>query len=144
MDSHGESMSSLIQLLLTQRWGLVLGCCLGIIVFIVLFGVLGWMKVKKQRLLEETKGATPNSMDFVAYDDSCFTPQVKIDVGHTSRNPRLKQCRKNWATFDAPLLTGHEDDDCDENKSGCRVVVGAKLQHSQSVDVQHELSRICR
>ncbi|XP_046592857.1 protein artichoke isoform X1 [Neodiprion lecontei] len=35
--------------ILTRRLGLIVGCCMGFIVFIVLVSVLGYLKVKKQR-----------------------------------------------------------------------------------------------
>lgn len=34
---------------LTRRLGLIVGCCMGIVVFIVLVSVLGYLKMKKQR-----------------------------------------------------------------------------------------------
>lgn len=39
-----------IHLLLTRRLGLIVGCCLGILVFIIIIAVLGWLKLKKRRL----------------------------------------------------------------------------------------------
>lgn len=39
-----------IHSLLTRRLGLIVGCCLGIFVFIVIITVLGWLKLKKRRL----------------------------------------------------------------------------------------------
>lgn len=35
--------------ILTRRLGLIVGCCMGFVVFIVLVSVLGYLKVKKQR-----------------------------------------------------------------------------------------------
>ncbi|KAK9884768.1 hypothetical protein WA026_008997, partial [Henosepilachna vigintioctopunctata] len=35
--------------ILTRRLGLIIGCCMGFVVFIVLVSVLGYLKVKKQR-----------------------------------------------------------------------------------------------
>lgn len=40
----------LIHSLLTRRLGLIVGCCLGIIVFIIIVTILGWLKLKKRRL----------------------------------------------------------------------------------------------
>lgn len=40
----------LIQSLLTRRLGLIVGCCLGILVFIVIVTILGWLKLKKRRI----------------------------------------------------------------------------------------------
>lgn len=39
-----------IHSLLTRRLGLIVGCCLGILVFIIIIAVLGWLKLKKRRL----------------------------------------------------------------------------------------------
>lgn len=54
-DESGLSGTGIIQSILTRRLGLIVGCCLGIIVFIVLISVLGWLKVKKQRHLADPK-----------------------------------------------------------------------------------------
>lgn len=35
--------------ILTRRLGLIIGCCMGFVVFIVLVSILGYLKVKKQR-----------------------------------------------------------------------------------------------
>ena len=50
-EADGMSGRSIIHSILTRRLGLIVGCCLGIVVFIVLVSVLGWLKIKKQRLL---------------------------------------------------------------------------------------------
>lgn len=39
-----------IHSLLTRRLGLIVGCCLGILVFIVIITILGWLKLKKRRI----------------------------------------------------------------------------------------------
>lgn len=52
---------------LTRRLGLIVGCCLGIIVFIVLISVLGWLKLKKQRIREESKRLQPMPPEFISY-----------------------------------------------------------------------------
>lgn len=39
-----------IHSLLTRRLGLIVGCCLGILVFIIIITVLGWLKLKKRRI----------------------------------------------------------------------------------------------
>lgn len=36
--------------ILTRRLGLIVGCCLGIFVFIIIISILGWLKLKKRRL----------------------------------------------------------------------------------------------
>lgn len=40
----------LLHSLLTRRLGLIVGCCLGIFVFIIIVSILGWLKLKKRRL----------------------------------------------------------------------------------------------
>lgn len=49
-DENGLSGQGFIHSILTRRLGLIVGCCLGIFVFIVLISVLGWLKLKKQRI----------------------------------------------------------------------------------------------
>lgn len=39
----------LLHSLLTRRLGLIVGCCLGIVVFIIIVSILGWLKLKKRR-----------------------------------------------------------------------------------------------
>lgn len=41
--------AGLLQTLLTRRLGLIVGCLLGIIVFIIIVSILGWLKLKKRR-----------------------------------------------------------------------------------------------
>lgn len=53
INSDGSSMSDVSgttnSSILTRRFGLIVGCCMGFIVFILLISVLGYLKVKKQR-----------------------------------------------------------------------------------------------
>lgn len=51
--------------LLTRRLGLIVGCALGIFVFIVLVSVLGWMKIKKRRIEQAKRQQMPQ--EFVSY-----------------------------------------------------------------------------
>jgi hypothetical protein len=51
--------------LLTRRLGLIVGCALGILVFIVLISVLGWLKVKKRRIEQAKRQTMPQ--EFVSY-----------------------------------------------------------------------------
>ena len=85
---HGLVDSSFLQSLVTRRLGLLVGCFLGIIVFFVLVSVLGWLKVKKQRLIEETKRMAPNQPDFATYqpysisqDDDHLVLQTGVSIG---------------------------------------------------------------
>lgn len=54
-DENGLSSNGIIHSILTRRLGLIVGCCLGIIVFIVLISVLGYLKLKKQRIDNNSK-----------------------------------------------------------------------------------------
>lgn len=58
-DESGLATHGFIHSILTRRLGLIVGCCLGIIVFIVLISVLGWLKIKKQRHDNTTKRQQP-------------------------------------------------------------------------------------
>ncbi|KAK0161430.1 hypothetical protein PV327_009901 [Microctonus hyperodae] len=51
ISSDGAPMSDVsgVTSILTRRLGLIVGCCMGFIVFILLVSVLGYLKVKKQR-----------------------------------------------------------------------------------------------
>lgn len=51
--------------LLTRRLGLIVGCTLGIFVFIVLVSVLGWLKIKKRRIELAKRQQMPQ--EFVSY-----------------------------------------------------------------------------
>lgn len=51
--------------LLTRRLGLIVGCALGILVFIVLVSVLGWLKIKKRRIEQAKRQQMPQ--EFVSY-----------------------------------------------------------------------------
>lgn len=91
MDEHGLASTSFIQSLLTRRLGLIVGCFLGIIVFIVLISVLGWLKVKKQRVLEETKRMEPHPPDFISYhpfssplDEQNRVLQTGVSIGQNT------------------------------------------------------------
>lgn len=92
MDEHGMVATSFIQSLLTRRLGLIVGCCLGIIVFIVLISVLGWLKVKKQRILEETKRMEAHPPDFISYQPYSISHeeqqntvlQTGVDIGQNT------------------------------------------------------------
>lgn len=58
-DEHHKSS------LLTRRLGLIIGSCLGCVVFIVLVSVLGYLKIKKQR--EDTKREQPLPPEYLSY-----------------------------------------------------------------------------
>lgn len=86
MEERGLAVSSYIQSLLTRRLGLIIGCCLGIIVFIVLIVVLGWLKVKKKRLLEETKRLDPHPPEFISYQPYCIAQEEQQQLQQQSHH----------------------------------------------------------
>ncbi|XP_011498192.1 PREDICTED: chaoptin-like [Ceratosolen solmsi marchali] len=47
--SSNNASENINNSILTRRLGLIIGCCMGFIVFIVLITILGYLKVKKQR-----------------------------------------------------------------------------------------------
>jgi hypothetical protein len=58
-DEHHKSS------ILTRRLGLIIGSCLGCVVFVVLVSVLGYLKIKKQR--EDTKREQPLPPEYLSY-----------------------------------------------------------------------------
>lgn len=54
-----------VQSILTRRLGLIIGCCMGFIVFIVLVSILGYLKVKKQRAA--VKREQPVPPEYISY-----------------------------------------------------------------------------
>lgn len=54
-----------VQSILTRRLGLIIGCCMGFIVFVVLVSVLGYLKVKKQR--QAVKRDQPIPPEYLSY-----------------------------------------------------------------------------
>lgn len=53
------------QSILTRRLGLIIGCCMGFVVFIVLVSVLGYLKMKKQRAA--VKRDVPMPPEYISY-----------------------------------------------------------------------------
>lgn len=53
------------QSILTRRLGLIIGCCMGFVVFIVLVSVLGYLKMKKQRAA--VKREVPMPPEYISY-----------------------------------------------------------------------------
>lgn len=51
--------------ILTRRLGLIIGSCLGCVVFIILVSVLGYLKIKKQR--KDTKREQPLPPEYLSY-----------------------------------------------------------------------------
>lgn len=65
MEMDSLSSNGFFHSLLTRRLGLIVGCCLGILVFIVLISVLGWLKIKKRRIEQAKRQQMPQ--DFMSY-----------------------------------------------------------------------------
>lgn len=61
VSDHSYGMQSI----LTRRLGLIVGCCMGFVVFIVLVSVLGYLKVKKQRAA--AKREVPLPPEYISY-----------------------------------------------------------------------------
>lgn len=66
-DENGLSSHGIIHSILTRRLGLIVGCCMGIIVFIVLISVLGWLKLKKRRMENAKRQQMPGPPDYISY-----------------------------------------------------------------------------
>lgn len=64
--------------LLTRRLSLVVGCCIGLIVFIVLVSVLGYMKTKKRPIIP--KDVIQQPPQYISYDNFTTT---NVDVQST-------------------------------------------------------------
>ncbi|XP_013109794.2 uncharacterized protein LOC106088689 [Stomoxys calcitrans] len=65
-DENGLATNGFIHSILTRRLGLIVGCCLGIIVFIVMISVLSYVKLKKQRI-ENAKRQAALPPDYMSY-----------------------------------------------------------------------------
>ncbi|OWR42525.1 Chaoptin [Danaus plexippus plexippus] len=82
--------------LLTRRLSLVVGGCIGLIVFIVLVSVLGYMKTKKRPPLPKTEVQQPPQ--YISYDNFTATnidvQSTDIDINTISNNTPtpFKQC----------------------------------------------------
>lgn len=90
---HIESISDhsySIQSILTRRLGLIVGCCMGFVVFIVLVSVLGYLKVKKQRAA--VKREIPIPPEYISYR------HFSIQSGETSAHGHHPQFITNMTT----------------------------------------------
>lgn len=65
-DENGLASNGFIHSILTRRLGLIVGCCLGIIVFIVMISILSYVKLKKQRI-ENAKRRAALPPDYMSY-----------------------------------------------------------------------------
>lgn len=73
--------------ILTRRLGLIVGSCMGFVVFIVLVSVLGYLKLKKQR--SSSKRDPPLPQEYISYRhfsiQSADNTQA-VNIGTTSLN----------------------------------------------------------
>lgn len=68
--------------LLTRRLGLIVGCALGIFVFIVLISVLGWLKIKKRRIEQAKRQQMPQ--EFVSYHSYTISQDEQAHCNNNS------------------------------------------------------------
>lgn len=76
---------------LTRRLGLIVGCCMGFVVFLLLVSVLGYLKVKKQR--ETVKREQPIPPEYISYRH--FSIQSG-EAGHTVRQTSQESHNTNY------------------------------------------------
>lgn len=67
MEMDSLSSNGFLHSLVTRRLGLIVGCCLGILVFIVLVSVLGWLKIKKRRIEQAKRQQMPQDFMTMSY-----------------------------------------------------------------------------
>lgn len=82
ISSDGSSMGDVgsVSSFLTRRLGLIVGCCMGFVVFLLLVSVLGYLKMKKQR--ETVKREQPIPPEYISYRH--FSIQSG-EAGHVAR-----------------------------------------------------------
>lgn len=81
------SSSGFLHALLTRRLGLIVGCCLGILVFIVLISVLGWLKLKKRRLEQAKRQQMPQEFMTLSYRS--------YSISQEEQNRESNHCNNN-------------------------------------------------
>lgn len=92
MEMDSLSSAGFFHSLVTRRLGLIVGCCLGIFVFIVLIAVLGWLKVKKRRIEQAKRQQMPQdfmSMSYRSY--SMVQDEQNRDPNHYNNNSQHAQ-----------------------------------------------------
>lgn len=75
-----------VQSILTRRLGLIVGSCLGVVVFVVLVTVLGYLKMKKQRAAVKRDQPTVPP-EYMSYRH--FSIQSGEAGGHNSGHPQF-------------------------------------------------------
>lgn len=85
MEMDSLSSNGFFHSLVTRRLGLIVGCCLGILVFIVLIAVLGWLKIKKRRIEQAKRQQMPQ--EFLSYRSySISQDEQNRDPNHYNNN----------------------------------------------------------
>lgn len=85
MEMDSLSSNGFFHSLVTRRLGLIVGCCLGILVFIVLVVILGWMKIKKRRIEQAKRQTMPQ--EFLSYRSySISQDEQNRDPNHYNNN----------------------------------------------------------
>jgi hypothetical protein len=88
MEMDSLSSNGFLHSLVTRRLGLIVGCCLGILVFIVLISVLSWLKVKKRRIEQAKRQQMPQ--EFLSYRSySISQDEQNRDPNHYNNNAQL-------------------------------------------------------
>lgn len=82
VSSDGSAMGDVgsVSSFLTRRLGLIVGCCMGFVVFLLLVSVLGYLKVKKQREAVKRE-QQPMPPEYISYRH--FSIQSG-EAGHTT------------------------------------------------------------
>ncbi|CAK1546169.1 unnamed protein product [Leptosia nina] len=81
--------------ILTRRLSLVVGCCIGFIVFIVLVSAFGYVKTKKRPVIAKAEQPTPQ---YISYDNfpvpNIESQAMEIDINTItdSTKPQFKSC----------------------------------------------------
>jgi hypothetical protein len=87
MEMDSLSSNGFFHSLVTRRLGLIVGCCLGIFVFIVLITVLGWLKVKKRRIEQAKRQQMPQDFMTMSYRSySMVQDEQNRDPSHYNNN----------------------------------------------------------
>lgn len=88
MEMDSLSSNGFFHSLVTRRLGLIVGCCLGIFVFIILISVLGWLKIKKRRIEQAKRQQMPQ--DFTSYRSYAVSQDDgNRDLNHFNNNTPL-------------------------------------------------------
>lgn len=121
-NENGLSGHGLIHSLLTRRLGLIVGCVLGIFVFIVLISVLGCMKLKRKRIenakrqqqqqLEQTS-LPPSTGPHLQMPVNYYDPQQQL---HHAQIPPPPDYNMSYAHITAAttILPPHDETNYDE------------------------------